>query len=248
MVIVLDKKLLHIGAQKTLGLPTISYLDLRAKEFSSQNIYHSLKWDFGFDNPFVISFPSILLDQQPYERKAALTQIAREYVKSEVQRVKKEMNIIQINPIFGPASYEIDPRLAFVLMPFRDDLTKIYQTLIKPTIEENDFGLVCRRADDIKSNRTIMQDIWKAICEARLILADVTDLNPNVMYELGIAHTLGKETIIIYQKDEKIKFPFDLAHIRRIEYENSPVGGTTLMNDLKETIENILNPNSIIGD
>jgi hypothetical protein len=178
-----------------------------------------------------------LLETSKEERLPALTQIAREYIDSEIRRVEKEMNLIQINPIFGPAAYEIDPRLAFVLMPFTDELTEIYTTLIKPTVEREEFGLVCKRADDMKSNKVIMQDIWKSICEARLIIADLTGLNPNVMYELGLAHTLGKETIMIYRKDEKIKFPFDLAHIRRIEYENTPVGGTLISIVSPEKIE-----------
>jgi predicted nucleotide-binding protein len=85
-----------------------------------------------------------------------------------------------------------------------------------------------------------MQDIFKAICEARIIIADMTRLNPNVMYELGMAHTLGKETILIYQKKRVIKFPFDLAHIRRVEYENSATGGKKLENELREVLRNIL--------
>ena len=90
-----------------------------------------------------------------------------------------------------------------------------------------------------------MQDIWKSICEARVVIADLTNLNPNVMYELGIAHTVGKETILIYQKPtEKIKFPFDLSHIRRIEYVNDAVGGQKLVQDLKDTLKNVLDPNS----
>jgi predicted nucleotide-binding protein len=62
------------------------------------------------------------------------------------------------------------------------------------------------------------------------------------MYELGMAHTLGKETVLIYQKGEAPKFPFDLAHIRRIEYKNDAIGGKKLEDQLRETITNILTP------
>jgi predicted nucleotide-binding protein len=127
-------------------------------------------------------------------------------------------------------------------MPFASDLTSIYTTLVKPTVEDPRFGLVCRRADDIKSNKAIIQDIWKSVCEARLIIADLSGLNPNVMYELGIAHTLGKETILIYQRGENPKFPFDLAHIRRIEYANDAIGGMKLVDDLRATLESVLSP------
>ena len=247
MIIVLDKYSIHIGAEKALGMSSSNYIDQRENAFSQIQIYDGAKWEFGYEKPFVISFPSTLLNQEKDERKLALNQIAATYIESEIRRVEKEMNLIQINPMFGPASYEIDPRLAFVLMPFTGELTEIYMTLIKPTVENNELGLVCKRADDIKSTRAIMQDIWKSICEARLIIADLTGLNPNVMYELGVAHTLGKETLIIYRKDENIKFPFDLAHIRRIEYENTPVGGTKLVSELRATIQTILSPEKIGG-
>ena len=140
-----------------------------------------------------------LLTQTTEQREPFLTAIAQTHVQSELNRVQKLMNLIQINPIFGPAAYTIDPRLCFVLMPFKDDLTTIYRTIVKPAVETPEFNLVCKRADDIKTNRAVMQDIFKSICEAKVVLADLTGLNPNVMYELGVAHAIGKETILIYQ-------------------------------------------------
>ena len=187
-----------------------------------------------------------MLAQNEEERRAALGAIALTHADSELQRVIKMTRTIQINPLFGPASYGIDEQLVFVLMPFAEDLTAIYQNIIKPTVESKSMGLVCRRADDYNTNRAIIQDIWKAICEAQIIIADLTELNPNVMYELGIAHTVGKETILIYQRrGNDIKFPFDLAHIRRIEYEDTAAGGRKLENDLKETIKSIFEPTTV---
>ena len=245
LFVILDQELLHVGAEKASGMPTVTYLDHKASRFSLQQVYEAARWEFGYENPFVFSIAASLLQSDPASRRPALMQIATQCVESEVRRVHKEMNIITINPVFGPASYEIDPRLAFVLMPYDPELTEIYTTLIKPTVEGAGLDLVCRRADDIKSNRAVMQDIWKSICEARLIIADLTGLNPNVMYELGVAHTLGKETLLIYRRDSQIKFPFDLAHIRRIEYDNSPVGGADLQTQLRDTLSSLLRPGKI---
>jgi hypothetical protein len=140
------------------------------------------------------------------------------------------------NPIFGPPSFRFDRRLAFVLMPFNNELTNLYRSVLKPTIEA--AGLVCRRADDLKSNHTVMQDVWRGICEARMIIADLTGLNPNVLYELGIAHTVGKETILLCQKSQgEFMFPLDLAHIRRIDYDASDAGQRKLVLDLLETLK-----------
>lgn len=233
----------YVAAEKHFGMPSTQSLFLPDKRVSSEELFRAAKWEFGFDNPFILKFPTALLDQPAETRHAALEAIARAHIDSEVQRMNDQMNLVQINPIFGPAAYRVDRRLAFVLMPFQNDLTEIYNHFIKPTIEEPEFDLVCRRADDIRSNKAIIQDIWKSICEARLIIADMSRLNPNVMYELGIAHTLGKETVLIYQSSQEMKFPFDLAHIRRIEYENSAVGGQTLQKQLRSTIRAILDEN-----
>ena len=74
------------------------------------------------------------------------------------------------------------------------------------------------------------------------MIADLSGLNPNVMYELGIAHTIGKETILIYQRGGEVKFPFDLAHIRRIEYTNDALGGKNLVEELRATLTSVLAP------
>ena len=238
--IIIDSNSIFVVAQKQLGMPTTVSFDRRSNLYTPLAVLEAAKWEFGFDDPFLIVIPIATLTTSTEERLPVLEAIAGAFVQSEQSRVEALMNVIQINPIFGPASYQIDPRLAFVLMPFTDPLTEIYRTIIKPTIESPGFNLVCKRADDIKSNRSIIQDIWKSICESRLIIADLTSFNANVMYELGIAHTLGKETLLIYQKNSDIKFPFDLAHIRRIEYENSAVGGRQLESDLRSTLSIIL--------
>lgn len=239
---IVDSRHLFVAAQKTSGMPSTNTVYQPSQAFAFQEVYTAARWEFGLDDPFVIKFPIELLDTASDDRRAVLESIADEHIRSEVARVEREMNIVQISPVFGPASFTVDPKLAFVLMPFTDPLTAIYSNLVKPTVEEPAFGLVCRRADDVKSNRAIIQDIWKSICEARLVIADLSGLNPNVMYELGIAHTIGKETILIYQRGGEVKFPFDLAHIRRIEYTNDALGGKNLVEELRATLTSVLAP------
>ena len=67
------------------------------------------------------------------------------------------------------------------------------------------------------------------------------------MYELCIAHTVGKDTIIIHQRRPNLKFPFDLAHIRRIEYEDTAEGGKRLERILSQTLDSILKQEPLIG-
>lgn len=148
--------------------------------------------------------------------------------------------MITVSPIFGPAEFVQEDKQVFVLMPFETDLDEVYSRIMKPTVE--DLGLVCRRADEIRSVKAVMQDIWKAICEARVVIADITQLNPNVMYELGIAHTLGKDTILIYQESRQAsqRIPFDLYHVRQIRYENTATGGQKLVKELRETLQSVI--------
>lgn len=148
--------------------------------------------------------------------------------------------MVPFNPVFGPNRCPVQDNLVFVLMPFDEGLTKVYNSVVKPAVESR--NLVCRRADDIASNNAIMSDIWKSICEAKIIVADLSMRNPNVMYELGIAHTVGKETILIHQcpEGDAPRFPLDIAHFRIIDYENSVTGGISLRGLLDATLDAVL--------
>lgn len=122
---------------------------------------------------------------------------------------------------------------AFVLMPFKAELKPVYEDHIRKVITS--MGFEVARADDFFTNGSIMTEIWTAINKARIIIADCTDRNPNVFYEIGIAHTLGKETILITQSLEDI--PFDLRHLRVISYTYNPRG----MADFEKTLEKVVN-------
>src|SRR5229473_6746508 len=89
----------------------------------------------------------------------------------------------------------IDDKLCFVLMPFERPFDSYYQKIIKPAV--SDAGLSALRSDEIYSTKTIVKDIWNRIWAARVVVADVTDRNPNVNYELGLCDALDVPTVII---------------------------------------------------
>lgn len=99
--------------------------------------------------------------------------------------------------------------IGFVIMPFGDGFDDIYKEVYAPVITS--VGLEPLRADEIYDNQPIIQDINHSIHSAKVILTDVTGRNPNVNYELGAAHALGKEVIIITAKSEDV--PSDYRHI-----------------------------------
>jgi hypothetical protein len=138
---------------------------------------------------------------------------------------------ITISPFFGIPSGT--PRTdIFVLMPFKEEFKPIYEDHIVNVC--NKLNCSSKRADHLYGSREVMKDIWELIHNSNTIVADCTERNPNVFYELGIAHTLGKKVIIITQNTDDI--PFDIRHIRYIKYEYTPRG----MKEFETTLEGFI--------
>lgn len=104
---------------------------------------------------------------------------------------------------------------AFVLMPFKEPYNSYYAAIYKPALEAASYSVT--RADDLYTPRPIMLDIQQSISEANLILCDMSERNPNVFYELGLAHALGKPAILVARKEDDI--PFDLRHVRIVIFD-----------------------------
>lgn len=126
---------------------------------------------------------------------------------------------------------KIEPKLVSVMMPFHPDFDNVYAVL-KSTSEA--VGLLSRRADDIWENPAIIQDVVSLIDRAKVVICDCTGRNPNVFYEIGIAHTIGREVILITQSENDI--PFDLRHLRYVKYLNNGEGLTHLSERLKDRL------------
>jgi hypothetical protein len=94
--------------------------------------------------------------------------------------------------------------------------------------------LRCERADDIHGTNLITWDIWERINRARFLIAELTGQNSNVFYELGLAHALSKDVILITQSMDFV--PFDLKTIRCIVYDFTPRGTQELERKLGKTI------------
>lgn len=106
-------------------------------------------------------------------------------------------------------------KLCFVLMPFAPQYEPAYRQLIRPVVEQ--LGLTALRADEIYAPGSIVEQIRSSIQQARLCIADVTGSNANVLYELGIAQTMGKATIILSTNMGDV--PFDLRTNRVVLYD-----------------------------
>lgn len=103
---------------------------------------------------------------------------------------------------------------AFVLMPFDDSFGDIYDVGIKAACR--DAGAYCERVDEQIFVESILERVYNQIAKADIIIAEMTGRNPNVFYEVGYAHALNKQVILLTQNSEDI--PFDLKHYPHIIY------------------------------
>ncbi len=107
----------------------------------------------------------------------------------------------------------------FVISPFGDPFDDYYAKVYAPAITKADLAPI--RGDEVYSTGAIIDDIFASIQNAVMVLCDATGKNPNVNYELGVAHALQKPAIIITQSVADV--PFDYKHLRVIVYDRAKV-------------------------
>jgi len=130
----------------------------------------------------------------------------------------------------------------FVVMPFEQLFEREFTRVIKPAVES--AGLVCVRGDEIYSEQSIVQDIWKSLRACRVVVAELSGRNPNVMYEVGLAHALGKPIILLTRNEEDV--PFDLKSLRYVYYDtDNPDWGADLRGELIRALGRVLESASL---
>lgn len=103
----------------------------------------------------------------------------------------------------------------FVMMPFGQWMDSYYREIYVPAIQE--AGLEPVRADELFSTGSVIEQIWEQITRAKVLLADLTDKNANVFYELGLAHAANKPVVFTTGRLDDV--PFDLRHLRVAVYD-----------------------------
>lgn len=222
--------------QNVGGMPQVNFQDFKTQNITLEQCAFLVQRDLMYQNPFGISFDKNIIDQNEEFQRKESKKIAENYINQEIIEIEKLNNIVRINPIFNGRDFLINKELAFMLSPFSEPFNTIFSDHIKPCVEKID-SIKCFRADNIYDNKPIIDDIWKSINEAGVIISELTGRNPNVFYETGIAHTIGKEVILITQDINDV--PFDLRHLRCIVYEYTPRGIQLLESNLENTIRQI---------
>ena len=136
-----------------------------------------------------------------------------------------------------------EEKTCFVIMPFSDInsanglitdsdwkflLNKVFRQCLKP------LGYKVIRGDTSNKSGSIIKDVVSNLVNSEIVIADLTGLNPNVMYEIGVRHALTNKTILITQDINSL--PFDLRDLRTIEYSLKSDGPIVLRRKIKESV------------
>jgi hypothetical protein len=143
---------------------------------------------------------------------------------------------------FSPAVFEVpaggvEPDLIAVMMPFAAEFEGAFAA-IRKACDRN--GLRCLRARDIWENSAVVQDIFSLIFKAQVVVCDFTGRNPNVFYEAGIAHALGKSVVPLTQNP--VDIPFDIGHHRYLRYLANKEGLADLAASLADRLARLAEP------
>jgi hypothetical protein len=176
-----------------------------------------------------------LVDWEPLRRENATYRTEVAVLRETVDFYRSKLErVVPASPIWRTRNFESDRTLCFVMMPLADQFFVNYEEAIRPALES--AGLRGVHAAEIFGTREIMEDIWESICTARVVVVDVTGRNANVFYELGIAHTMGKECVVLTQSPQDV--PFDITSRRYIHYD--PTKRVALRHKLEQTLKRIL--------
>ena len=124
---------------------------------------------------------------------------------------------------------------AFVVMQFAEPYDTFYKEVIQNQAEAAGFEVT--RIDEKAGPGVIFQDIQREIEQAEIVIAEITPANPNVFYELGYAHALGKPTILLARRESEL--PFDIRSFRVVFYNDTIGGKVEVERNLRRHLEAI---------
>ncbi len=149
-------------------------------------------------------------------------------------------------------------RTCFVVMPIKklgspehSHFRAVFNN-IKQIVEKTGYSVI--RADDVQRSGAITKDIVSRLAVSDLVIADLTDLNPNVFYELGVRHALrGKGTVMILDEKRTPEIPFDLSAYRVIKFVGDLPGIESLTQALtqflaEENVEDVTRRDNPVHD
>ncbi|HJH28696.1 MAG TPA: hypothetical protein C5S51_03250 [Methanosarcinaceae archaeon] len=175
----------------------------------------------------ILKSQSLYVEKDKNTGNTSLRKVMNDFISTSIDANDARSTISFLPSVFDIPKKPVVDELVSVMMPFDMEFDNVIETIKEACSNEN---MICHRADDLWNNSTIIQDIFELIYCSSIVIVDFTSKNPNVFYEAGIAHTLGKNVIPITQSMDDI--PFNLGHHRILKYLNNDEG----MHHLKDTL------------
>jgi hypothetical protein len=203
---------------------------------------------FGWRGLALVGSEKNLLVDHPYK---VSVRVRGQRVRLEVDSVQVLEHVLDAPPppgqfglfAWGTSNVEFtttevseEPGTVFVVMQFSDRYQDLYRDVIARVVEE--YKLRAYHAGEVFGPGVILEDIVRGIIDAKIVVAEVTEQNPNVFYELGYAHAKNKPTILLAERGKKP--PFDISGYRHLFYDNSIAGKSRIETDLRKHLEAIL--------
>lgn len=164
-----------------------------------------------------------------------LTPLLGDFVSTANAEATQERLISFCPEVFQVPEKPLQDKLVSVMMPFDLSFKGTFEAIKNACLS---LSLDCKRADDIWDNSTFIQDIFELICCSYVVVVDFSGRNPNVMYETGIAHTLGKLVVPITQSIDDV--PSDLRHHRVLKYLPNSEGYSDLTKKLQKRLRDLI--------
>ncbi|MEO6702266.1 MAG: hypothetical protein ABIP57_12335 [Jatrophihabitantaceae bacterium] len=149
--------------------------------------------------------------------------------------IRKSIIDIPRPTAFALPSFAAESNRIAVMMPFGAEFAPVWSALKQAA---DSGGWVCQRADDIWEDSVLVNDVVALIARSKVVICDLTGRNANVFYEAGIAHTLGREVVLIAQSPDDV--PFDLRHHRYLRYLGNAEGLIDLQGKLTGRLRTLM--------
>lgn len=230
------------GSSRLESLPTLVLPELQAKDPAFAQVGHieglslgagAKEWRYRFvPNPTFAPIPLALIKAHADELQIDKWEGNRTHWAIKPVELYRALAAMGATASVAPTAFELptslprEPDLLAVMMPFAG-FGGVYETLRSAASEA---GMRCVRADEVWEREHILDDILSLIWRATVVVADFTRKNPNVFYEAGIAHTIGRTVIPIAQSMDDV--PFDLRAIRTLTYLDNGEGREALRTQL----------------
>lgn len=235
MLAALDKHTLFIIGQFHPESRFSTYIFDPDASWTQQKVKNSAQWEFGFTDFFLIEIPAELLEMETEQRSKDLEKTASKHVDSEFMRFMDLLNLLRTRPIFGSLPAAGFDKSVYLLSPSDEPFNNNSKSIAE-AIEK--AGLPLIDGEDIRKGRSAVWAMWQSINQAQLIIADLTGPDPGVMYGLGIAHTIGKQTILILPKNSK--YLADIPKTHKLEYEDGGEGIIKLKAELIASLRSLM--------